>query len=549
MSPIELNENNGIIATPHIPTLQVAAPVFAPDGKPFGLAIVDLDMRQAFDRIRASVRRSENIYVVDAQGNYLVHPDRAREFGAQLGVRADWRTDFPKLAAMAGSSEGIAQIIPDQAGQPGGAALQPAVLVGKEWIGIIETVPSAVFMAPAAAIKSTSLLVGLIAVLCAAMLAVFVANSLTQPITRLTAAVEGVGKSDSVAIPIHAGGETGVLARAFARVLDEANAKTDALQREVEEHRRTEVARDHYAARERLFSAAVESSNDAIVTKSLDGIITGWNPAAERTVRLCRQRSGRQKHRPDRAAEPAARRCMTSCAGSAGASASNITRPCGCAKDGRTVEVSLSISPIKDALGGYHRRLQDRPRHHRKPRTEQALRQQTEERRRIFETSQDLILVTDPEGNFVQVSPSADFDPRIPRRRKWSATTRVEFIHPDDLESTRKEMRRRGADSGRATSIPAMCTRTGRIVTLVLDGHLVGAGAAAFLHRPRHDRKPAGAGSAAARASSWRAASSKPRSTPSCRWTSTASILDWNSQAEKIFGWSRAEALGACSPS
>src|SRR6201999_1463488 len=48
------------------------------------------------------------------------------------------------------------------------------------------------------------------------------------------------------------------------------------------ERRRTELARDHHAARERLFSAAVESSDDSIVMQTLDGIITGWNPAAER---------------------------------------------------------------------------------------------------------------------------------------------------------------------------------------------------------------------------------------------------------------------------
>ena len=73
-----------------------------------------------------------------------------------------------------------------------------------------------------------------------------------------------------------------MLARAFAQVMEEANAKTVALEREVQEHRRTVAARDHHAERERLFSAAVESSNDAIITMSLDGTITGWNSAAER---------------------------------------------------------------------------------------------------------------------------------------------------------------------------------------------------------------------------------------------------------------------------
>ena len=77
-------------------------------------------------------------------------------------------------------------------------------------------------------------------------------------------------------------GETGVLARAFAHVMEEANTKTIALEREVQEHRRTVAARDHHAERERLFSAALESSNDAIITMSLDGTITGWNRAAER---------------------------------------------------------------------------------------------------------------------------------------------------------------------------------------------------------------------------------------------------------------------------
>src|SRR6202035_1116347 len=76
-------------------------------------------------------------------------------------------------------------------------------------------------------------------------------------------------------------------------------------------------------------------------------------------------------------------------------------------KDGRTIDVSLSVSPVKSQSGqiiGATKIARDLSETRR---AQMALRQQTEERHRIFETSQDLILVTDPKGNFVQVSPSS----------------------------------------------------------------------------------------------------------------------------------------------
>lgn len=541
VSPLNLGRSYGEIETPHRPTIRVATPIFTPDGKPFGVVIVNVDLGPAFDRVRSSVQQGGGIYVVNGRGDYLVHPDPSREFGSELGTSTNWQSDFPYLAASPGTLQSVVNIVPDQTGRPSAAALAPAILAGSEWIGIIETVPNAVFMAPAAAIQNTSLLVGLIAVLGAAALAVLVASSLTQPISRLTAAVEGIGKNDPPPIPVDAGGETGVLARAFARVLGDANTKTEALQREVREHRRTEAARDHYAARERLFSAAVESSNDAVITKSLDGTITGWNPAAERLFGYTAAEAvGKNIDLivpPDRIAEvhDILRRVNWG-------ETIEQYETVRLRRDGRLVEVALRISPIKTPSGaiiGASKTARDITESRR---TQHALRQQIEERRRIFDTSQDLILVIDPSGVLVQVSPSAETilgyapDEMIGRNAS-------EFLLPDDLEISRKEMRlvRRGQPAQNTDS--RYVHKDGRLVTLSWMGtwsepvrryFFVGRD----MTESRRAQETLRESEQLARGIIETALDAFVQTDES------SSILNWNSAAEKIFGWPRKDALG-----
>jgi len=202
--------------------------------------------------------------------------------------------------------------------------------------------------------------------------------------------------------------------------------------------------RDLRTERESLFSAVVESSNDAIITKLLDGTITGWNGAAERLFGFTAAEAiGKNINiivPPDRRDE-----------------ISNIVErirrgepievheTSRLRKDRSAVEVSLSISPIRLASGkivGISKAARDVTE---SKRTQHALSQEIEERRRIFDTSNDLILVTDTAGNFIQVSPSVTailgYQPS-----DMIGHSAVEFIHPDDLEHTRREMRaaRRG---------------------------------------------------------------------------------------------------------
>ena len=260
VSPVSANEENGVIETPHVPTLRIARPVLAADGKPFGIVVVNVDMRPALDRVRASARPGEKVYVVDAHGNYLVHPDPAREFAARSAAEGSWQNDMPYLADAVDAMQSTARVAIGADGRRNGVALAPALLAGKQWVGVIETVPNAVFMAPAVAVRDTSLLVGMAAMLCAAVLAIIVARSLTRPILRLTAAVESIGRKDAVPIPVDAGGETGVLARAFTRAIREANAKAAVLEE-----------------RRRIF----EASQDLILISDSRGYLVQVSPSVE----------------------------------------------------------------------------------------------------------------------------------------------------------------------------------------------------------------------------------------------------------------------------
>ena len=196
--------------------------------------------------------------------------------------------------------------------------------------------------------------------------------------------------------------------------------------------------------RERIFSAVVESSNDAIISKTLNGIITAWNGAAER---LFGYTSAEAVGRHIDLIVPQERRAEVGSILDRIGKGERIHQyeTARVHKDGHGVEVSLSVSPIRSASGeivGASKTARDVTEINR---TLRALTQEVEERQRIFENSHDLILVTDTSGNFIQVSPSATtilgYEPA-----EMIGHSAVEFIHPEDLENTRSEMRaaRRG---------------------------------------------------------------------------------------------------------
>ena len=143
--------------------------------------------------------------------------------------------------------------------------------------------------------------------------------------------------------------------------------------------------RDHHRERESLFSAVVESSNDAIITKSLDATITGWNRAAERLFGYTAAEVVGERIDiivpPDKHAE--VREILHRISKGEAIEHYETLR---LHKDGHEVDVSLGISPIRSATGeivGASKIARDITE---SKRTQKALNQEIEERRRIFET-------------------------------------------------------------------------------------------------------------------------------------------------------------------
>jgi diguanylate cyclase (GGDEF)-like protein/PAS domain S-box-containing protein len=102
--------------------------------------------------------------------------------------------------------------------------------------------------------------------------------------------------------------------------------------------------------RQSLLAAVVASSGDAIVSKTLDGIVTGWNAQAERLFGYAAAEAIGQPMTmmlpPDRVAEEAELLAHVADGGTISGHETVRLR-----KDGSAVNVSVTLSPIRDDLG------------------------------------------------------------------------------------------------------------------------------------------------------------------------------------------------------
>ena len=395
VSPVGLN-----IETPRIPVLRVATPVHAPDGRPFGILVINVGMRPAFARIRSAATKGGRSYVVNDQGDYLVHPDPNREFGFESAKPLHIQDDFPEFSQILATGDTAPRVIQDRAGTRFGIGVVTERLADGPRVFVIQAVPYSTLMAATSAVRDSSLMGGFVAAFCAFLLAIIVARSLTRPLVQMTKVVQGFSRDETVALPTGGGLEIGVLADAFAHMAAESRAKTAALNREIEERRRT-------FEREQLFIAAVESSNDAIVTETLDGVVTGWNPAAERMFGFtAREAIGNSI---DIVVPCDLRReAHTTLDRIRGGEKIDYHETVRTGKDGRQIDVSLGISPIRSQSGTIIGAAQVARDITARKKAQEALLESEQMARDVIANAFEAFIQTDEAGHILEWNPQAE---------------------------------------------------------------------------------------------------------------------------------------------
>jgi signal transduction histidine kinase/HAMP domain-containing protein len=262
VSDVELNQEGGAIETPHVPVLRASTPIYTPDRQPFGIVIISLDLRPVLETVRQA-RASGQVFLVNARGDYLVHPDPSREFGFELGRLSRLQDDFAELAGVATATKSAPRMLRDRAGALFGVGVATAWLALGPHVAVVVAVPEDEILSPNRAIRDASLLAGTIAVLAAIVLAILVARSLTRPLVQITEAVERFVPGAPITVPPDAAGEVGVLARAFTRMSAEVAENTATIRRNAE-----------------IFDLIMGSMVDLVILFDADGPIVYANPAA-----------------------------------------------------------------------------------------------------------------------------------------------------------------------------------------------------------------------------------------------------------------------------
>jgi len=198
------------------------------------------------------------------------------------------------------------------------------------------------------------------------------------------------------------------------------------------------------SARTALLASVVDSSDDAIVSKTLDGVVLTWNRAAERiygyTAEEIRGTSLARLMHPDRGNELTEELAMIRSGGRIEPYETLRVR-----KDGKIISVSLTISPIHDPAGkvigasSITRDITERKR------ADEQILAASQYSRSLIEASLDPLVTISPEGKITDVNEATIKITGVARNRLIGTDFSDYFTQPDNAREGYQQVFSKGS--------------------------------------------------------------------------------------------------------
>jgi PAS domain S-box-containing protein len=98
LSPVEANQENGVVVKPFQPTIRAATPIFTETGKLFGVIVVNMAVDYWLQHISALSKVSGKFMVADQRGDYIYRSDNGPTFNSHQGASESFKKTWPQLA-------------------------------------------------------------------------------------------------------------------------------------------------------------------------------------------------------------------------------------------------------------------------------------------------------------------------------------------------------------------------------------------------------------------------------------------------------------------
>lgn len=232
LSEINLNREYGEIQQPQIPVLRAAVPVPTADGQPYGMLVINLDMRPSLATLTRGLATENRYYITNALGQYIWHPDPLRAFEFEFGEVANVADEYPQLAAVLERQRSSIAVVDEQQQRLIGARqVRYGTPAQPQYLNLVVTAALQDVTAPTRSVLRNVLLILVGLMVFAVLLGLLIARRISRPIAELEAAVAATsGEGSGFVVPRNLSSETRVLAQTMERTFTALERRTTELE-------------------------------------------------------------------------------------------------------------------------------------------------------------------------------------------------------------------------------------------------------------------------------------------------------------------------------